>query len=132
MIKGVRTYDNKQKNIIIKLFEPALFPFNLSLSFSDTIILQHNMQILQGKSGIFFIFFYNFLPFKQFFKFLIKTTPPKPSKIGAVFRDNPNESQCPKYFKAVAGIVIIVTVVFPSFLRRRFFIPNVSTPLLFF
>jgi hypothetical protein len=33
MIKGVRTYDNKLKNIIIKVFEPALFPFNLSLSF---------------------------------------------------------------------------------------------------
>ena len=65
MIKGVRTYDNKQKNIIIKLFEPALFPFHLSLSFSYTLILPEKMQILQEKSGIFFIFFYNILPFNQ-------------------------------------------------------------------
>jgi len=50
MIKGVRTYDNKQKNIIIKVFEPALFPFHLSLSFSYTLILQQKMQIMQGKS----------------------------------------------------------------------------------
>jgi len=49
MIKGVRTYDNKQKNIMIKLFEPALFPFHLSISFSYTLILQQNMQILQEK-----------------------------------------------------------------------------------
>jgi len=63
MIKGVRTYDNKQKNIMIKVFEPALFPFHLSISFSYTFILQQYMQILQEKSGNFFIFFYNILPY---------------------------------------------------------------------
>jgi len=47
---------------MIKVFEPALFPFHLSISFSCIFILQQYMQILQGKSAIFFS---NILPFNQ-------------------------------------------------------------------